>query len=384
MENSTSPGPQHERFTEWAREQKIKINGVGPAQASGRGLGIIAQRRIEAGEKLVTVPASALLTINSISKGFRLAHEGITVHGLLASFLAFGAVELSAYAVWLGGLLVSIKVPDRASRIRLGPFLQPLGVVGLPDKCRGTLIAAQVFYASRRENCDEIGQLLQKFFLVKHGTNIGTKFHQAREDRMALCPFVDYFNHQDHGCDVTFNAEGYTVTSDKAYETGEEIFVSYGNHSNDFLLVEYGFILEENKWDFLPIDDLVLHHSIYDSARKRLENAGYLGDYTLTRDGVCHRTQVAIRTQTLGIPEWEMFVEGRDGADVGVERRTDAYIATQIIDVYYSEAENALDCLETKTELHPGPRKILVKRWSQIKHLIMDASNQFANPNTGI
>lgn len=27
----------------------------------------------------------------------------------------------------------------------------------------------------------------------------GAKFHQAREDRMVLCPFVDYFNHQNHG-----------------------------------------------------------------------------------------------------------------------------------------------------------------------------------------
>lgn len=82
-------------------------------------------------------------------------------------------------------------------------------------------------------------------------------------------------------------------------EIGEEIFVSYGNHSNDFLLVECakqsitcmflisyiftnltfqdGFILEENRWDSLPIDDLVLHHLIYKPARKQLENAGYLG-----------------------------------------------------------------------------------------------------------
>lgn len=27
----------------------------------------------------------------------------------------------------------------------------------------------------------------------------GPKYHQAREDRMVLCPFVDYFNHADHG-----------------------------------------------------------------------------------------------------------------------------------------------------------------------------------------
>lgn len=50
MEDILSPGPQHERFTAWAREQKIRINGVRPAQVSGRGLGIIAQRRIEVDE----------------------------------------------------------------------------------------------------------------------------------------------------------------------------------------------------------------------------------------------------------------------------------------------------------------------------------------------
>ena len=50
MEKITSAGPQHERFTKWAREQNIRINGVGPAQVSGRGLGIIAQRRIEVDE----------------------------------------------------------------------------------------------------------------------------------------------------------------------------------------------------------------------------------------------------------------------------------------------------------------------------------------------
>lgn len=27
----------------------------------------------------------------------------------------------------------------------------------------------------------------------------GANHHEAREDRMALCPFADYFNHQDHG-----------------------------------------------------------------------------------------------------------------------------------------------------------------------------------------
>lgn len=43
------------------------------------------------------------------------------------------------------------------------------------------------------------------------------KVQPAREDRIVLCPFVDYFNHSDQGCDVSFNATGFTVTSDKSY-----------------------------------------------------------------------------------------------------------------------------------------------------------------------
>lgn len=69
---------------------------------------------------------------------------------------------------------------------------------------------------------------------------------------------------------------------------------------------------------------------------------------------------------------------------MGDERRADAYIVTHIMDIYYSEAVNALRCLEEMTELEPGPRKILVKRWSQIKRLILDAFQKNANQHAGI
>lgn len=41
------PGPEHDQFTAWAKNQGVRINGVGPAKISGSGLGIIAQRRVE-------------------------------------------------------------------------------------------------------------------------------------------------------------------------------------------------------------------------------------------------------------------------------------------------------------------------------------------------
>ena len=109
----------------------------------------------------------------------------------------------------------------------------------------------------------------------------GTKTKPPPDDCMALCPFIDYFNHADHGCSVDFNEEGFVVTSDRAYEAGEEIFTSYGGHNNDFLLTEYGFILDENKWDSLLLDDLILPH-LNTKSRKRLSEAGYLGSASNT------------------------------------------------------------------------------------------------------
>jgi hypothetical protein len=41
-------------------------------------------------------------------------------------------------------------------------------------------------------------------------------------------------------------------------EAGSEIYVSYGTHSNDFLIIEYGFILNTNKHDYTTLDHLIL------------------------------------------------------------------------------------------------------------------------------
>jgi len=40
-------GEKHDRFTQWAKERGVKINGVAPARFPGRGLGIAAKKDIK-------------------------------------------------------------------------------------------------------------------------------------------------------------------------------------------------------------------------------------------------------------------------------------------------------------------------------------------------
>ena len=39
-------------------------------------------------------------------------------------------------------------------------------------------------------------------------------------------------------CDVKFSEEEYVFRATENYESGEEVFMSYGAHPNDFLLAE--------------------------------------------------------------------------------------------------------------------------------------------------
>ncbi|KAL6699006.1 hypothetical protein J3F84DRAFT_364610 [Trichoderma pleuroticola] len=81
------------------------------------------------------------------------------------------------------------------------------------------------------------------------------KYHW--EDGLALIPVADLFNHSDDGCKVNFSSHVYQIVADRAYNKGEELFISYSSHSNDYNLLEYGFILDENPSDDVYIDDVV-------------------------------------------------------------------------------------------------------------------------------
>ncbi|KAK3172786.1 hypothetical protein OEA41_006111 [Lepraria neglecta] len=416
MAEISPPGPQHDQFTAWAKKKGVKINGVGPARISGRGLGIIAQRRIEAGEELVNVPASALLTVNSIPEDFKTLHKDITIHGLLASFLAFSGVQTSLYGPWkatwpsvqefeesmpilwpahLRKPLDCNGEPTNATEEKPA-FLLPPAIGGrwrrileffMPREDEGLLakqekrmkadwkIVSKIFPTKTLEEYTYYWLVVntRSFYFEVPGT---TDF--AHEDRMVLCPFVDYFNHNDHGCDVVFDESGYTVISDRAYAVGEEIQTSYGSHSNDFLLCEYGFILENNKFDYLPLDDFFSGKQVISPGQfltaKHFLNLYAYRNYTLNSEGVCFRTQVAIRRQIMSTCHWKKFMAGTFEDDEKTRVYTGIELHNRILSRYEDEADEALKHLEKIGDAIPaGVKEVLTRRWRQIRDLVRQA-----------
>lgn len=79
------------------------------------------------------------------------------------------------------------------------------------------------------------------------------------EPCMALCPFLDMFN---HGCDAGTVAElkmgsrgwFYELRTLCGYKKYEQVFISYGSHDNITLLCEYGFFIPWNQLDTARFD----------------------------------------------------------------------------------------------------------------------------------
>lgn len=190
------------------------------------------------------------------------------------------------------------------------------------------------------------------------------------DDCISLAPFADCFNHTSHGtCAVTFSNAGYALTTTSAINKGDEMSISYGNHSNDFLLAEYGFILssEDNTWDETPIDFLILP-LFSDSQKQALKDANFLGKYVLDKDGVCYRTQVALRILCMSEGRWERLVaNGLEGSEKS-QRDVDDILAKQLTP-YLDVIGDTLKQVEDSKDGMASQRETLKRRWDQIRIL---------------
>lgn len=215
-----------------------------------------------------------------------------------------------------------------------------------------------------------------------------------REDRMVLQPVADLFNHADKGCPVTFGPEEFTIRSDRAIGPGEELAICYGNHSNDCLLAEYGFVLEPNRFDEVRLDDVLLPR-LSAAQKDLLGSRDFLGNYVLDADTVCYRTEVALRLMShfgsadfaaspLGaVAAWETFVDGLDEEQAGGGRGAAQHqqakadgILLSLLAKHRLEVRRKITSLEGPELVHVGTaaqRELLATRWRQIDCLFEGA-----------
>lgn len=117
------------------------------------------------------------------------------------------------------------------------------------------------------------------------------------EPSMALCPFLDMFNHENSAkVDVNLTKESqndnnwiYTLRTLTPYKKYNQIFINYGTHSNKKLWLEYGFFLKNNDLDSINFDlnaDILNVLIANERQYKFIKKHALMNDINLTGDNM--------------------------------------------------------------------------------------------------
>ncbi|UKZ74163.1 hypothetical protein TrVFT333_001822 [Trichoderma virens FT-333] len=364
-----------EQLLEWSTSIGVELNGIHPKALHGRGIGIVATRHLEADEVILKVPIPTLRTLSNTPKDIIKKLSGASGHSILAVSLCLD--DGTATNKW------TPVFPSRQDIASSLPICWPTKLRSLLPTGAKTLLSAQqekfnkdwaivtAAYPQLHKDDYLYSWLLintRTFYYTDRGTD-----KLPREDRMALQPVADLFNHTPEGyCVANFDDKFFTFTTTRTHQPGEEVFIRYGPHANDKLLVEYGFTLPSsvNPWDETCLDSYICPSMTVDQ-RDRLEAIGFWGKYMLDSQTACYRTYVALRMLYLPLNKWQDILDGTRDEDEDSQIIDGAML--KILTKYDSDVTSALEQLGQLEGSSVGDeemRGILTDRWLQIKHLV--------------
>ncbi|XP_073145925.1 ribulose-1,5 bisphosphate carboxylase/oxygenase large subunit N-methyltransferase, chloroplastic [Henckelia pumila] len=268
--------------------QKMAIQKV---QVGERGL--VAMKNIRKGEKLLFVPPSLFITADSEwscqEAGEVLKQYSVPDWPLLATYLISEA-SLANSSKWSNYISALPRQPysllywtrselDRyleASQIRQRAIERINDVTGTYNDLR-----LRIFSNHPSLFPEEV------FNMETFKWSFGILFSRlvrlpSMDGRVALVPWADMLN---HSCEVeTFldydkSSQGVVFTTDRAYQPGEQVFISYGRKSNGELLLSYGFVPREGT---NPRDSVELSFSLKKSDKCYKEKSEALKKQSLS------------------------------------------------------------------------------------------------------
>lgn len=277
----------------WLSDSGLPPQKMGIQRVEVGERGLVALKNIRKGEKLLYIPPSLIITADSEwscnEAGKVLKYHSVPDWPLLATYLVSEASlgnssRWSRYISALPRQPYSLLYWNRseldqyleASQIRERAIERVTDVTGTYNDLR-----IKIFSKYPHLFPEEI------FNMETFRWSFGILFSRlvrlpSMDGRVALVPWADMLN---HSCEVeTFldydkTSRGVVFTTDRSYQPGEQVFISYGNKSNGELLLSYGFVPREGT---NPSDSVELPLSLKRSDKCYEEKAEALRKHGLT------------------------------------------------------------------------------------------------------
>lgn len=211
---------KHKKFTVWARERGVEINGVAPHIMHGRGIGLVTTRRVKEGERILFVPENAMFKPDfAAMQRLEIQHASPQAKLAMSVILAFrpGAPIATWQDTWPVVSEFEASMPA---------FWDPLIARHLPPSAQTALQRQLADYEKDWRLCEEhIAALkiseeqFRYFWMIVNSRSFHWAPPRPRSGFMVLCPFIDYINHTATGdsCDVLQRSDGYEVVAQRKY-----------------------------------------------------------------------------------------------------------------------------------------------------------------------
>ncbi|KAG8387172.1 hypothetical protein BUALT_Bualt03G0225700 [Buddleja alternifolia] len=243
----------------WLSECGLPPQKMGIQRVEVGERGLVALKNIRRGEKLLFVPPSLFITADS-EWSRREAGE------VLKKYNVPDWPLLATYLISEAGLMNSSRWSNYISALPRQPYSL---LYWTRSELDGYLEASQIRVRAIERINDVTGtyndlrdRIFSKypdlfpeevFNIESFKWSFGILFSRlvrlpSMGGRVALVPWADMLN---HSCEVeTFldydkSSQGVVFTTDRAYQPGEQVFISYGKKSNGELLLSYGFVPRE-------------------------------------------------------------------------------------------------------------------------------------------
>ncbi|XP_019420730.1 PREDICTED: ribulose-1,5 bisphosphate carboxylase/oxygenase large subunit N-methyltransferase, chloroplastic [Lupinus angustifolius] len=286
----------------WLSDSGLPAQKMGIERVDVGERGLVALKNIRKGEKLLFVPPSLVITADSEwsspEAGEVLKRNSVPDWPLIATYLISEASRMKS-SRWSNYISALPRQPysllywsqaelDRyleASQIRERAIERINNVVGTYNDLRLRIFSKYPdLFPEEVFNIDS--------FIWSFGILFSRLVRLPSMDgKVALVPWADMLN---HSCDVgTYldydkSSKGIVFTTDRVYQPGEQVFISYGKKSNGELLLSYGFVPREGA---NPSDSVELALSLEKSDESYEQKSELLKKYGLS-ESQCFPIQI--------------------------------------------------------------------------------------------
>ncbi|KAM6420060.1 SET domain-containing protein 4 isoform 1-T1 [Pluvialis apricaria] len=321
------------KLKKWLKDRGFEDSHLRPAQFWDTGRGLMATKALQAGDLVVSLPEKCLLTTGTVLSsclGEYIVKWKPPVSPLIAlcTFLIAEkhAGEKSLWKPYLDVLPKTYTCPVCLEHDVVSLLPEPLRKKA--EEQRATVhelyMSSKAFFSSLQPLfAENTGTIFNYSALKWAWSTINTRTiymkHSQREcfslepDVYALAPYLDLLNHSPNvQVKAAFNEQtrSYEIRTNSRCKKYKEVFICYGPHDNQRLLLEYGFVAMNNPHScvYVTSDTLLKCFPPLDKQRNAkisiLKDHDFLENLTFGWDGPSWRLLTALKLLSLGADEF--------------------------------------------------------------------------------